>query len=211
MRSCLSSLCAVPRPTRKAAADLRLFVGVYPPPEAAEAMLREASLLDLPPGRAASPEQVHLTAQFIGDTPPRALPEVIESIARSCAGLPPISLAPIALRTIPPKRGRLLAAILDDQPILTELVTRLARRLARPPRARPSDRFLPHCTLVRFEHGREATIDAPIAIAPFPVAEARLMRSRLLPTGAEHEVLERFPLDGPGHAPEPRGAPQDES
>src|SRR5690606_23530157 len=67
----------------KPIANLRLFVAAYPPRETAEAMLEALRTLTLPDYRITPIEQVHLTLQFIGDTPARDLDETIESVRRA--------------------------------------------------------------------------------------------------------------------------------
>ena len=65
--------------------SLRLFVGVYPPPEVAAALLASLKALDLPAHRRTPAEQVHLTLQFIGDTAVRDLEDVTESVRRAAS------------------------------------------------------------------------------------------------------------------------------
>ncbi len=178
---------------------LRLFVAVYPSEESAREMLRALGRLDLPPVaryRAAKAEQLHMTVQFIGDTDKPALPEVQESVERSAAGLPPFTLTPQKMITLP-ERGppRLVAAVTDAPASLLELQRRLAQRLARSARPKTGDRFLPHLTVCRFTGATRAPrIDAPLRAAAFEVSAVILMRSVLKPQGAEHSEVARVPL-----------------
>ena len=180
--------------------NLRLFVGLYPPAEMAEQMLAALADLKLPPHRLTPLDQVHMTLQFIGDTPVKDLDATIESVERARSGLPAIELVPLRLMALP-RRGpaRLVAAETDAPPTLLELHRRLATRLARNARERPGDRFLPHLTLCRFRAPtRIGALDEPLALAAFPVEEVRLMRSTLHPDGAKHHEVAVFPLQGPG-------------
>lgn len=178
---------------------LRLFVAIYPTAEAARDLLRALGRLDLPPVatyRATRPEQVHMTVQFIGDTEERELAEVEESVSRSAAGLEPFMLTPARLVTLP-ERGppRLVVAVTDAPPGLLELQRRLASRLARTPRPKTGDRFLPHMTLCRFTGAAKAPrVAEPLQAAPFEVREVVLMRSVLRPAGAEHVEVSRVAL-----------------
>lgn len=169
----------------------RLFVAAYPPRALVEAWLRTLSRTPLPEHRAVPIDQVHLTLQFIGDTPAKELDAVIESVDRSCAGLRQCTLTPrewIAL----PERGpaRLVALETDAPPTLLELQRRLTRRLAMNVRANPSKGFLPHLTLCRFRS--PTRLNAPLpeldpsTSVPFDVSQVVLMRSMLRPEGAEH-------------------------
>ncbi|MFM9994572.1 MAG: RNA 2',3'-cyclic phosphodiesterase [Phycisphaerales bacterium] len=180
---------------------LRLFVAVYPTAEAARELVRALERLDLPPvatHRATKPDQLHMTVQFIGDTDERELAEVQESVERSAAGLEPFMLTPARLVTLP-ERGppRLVAGVTDAPPGLLELQRRLASRLARTPRPKTGDRFLPHMTLCRFTRAAKAPqVDAAIHAGPFNVERVRLVRSVLRPEGAEHVEVFRVTLGG---------------
>ena len=174
----------------------RLFVGVYPPPEVALALVAALAQIDLPPHRVTSPEQVHLTLQFIGDTPASDLERTIETVRRATAGVGPFTLTPHQLIALP-RRGpsRLLAAETDAPASLLELQRRLSSRLARSPRRRPGDRFLPHLTLCRFRN--PARIEARpsiLAVEPFSVDRIVLMKSTLRPVGAVHEIVDSVEL-----------------
>ncbi|MBX3358205.1 MAG: RNA 2',3'-cyclic phosphodiesterase [Phycisphaeraceae bacterium] len=184
--------------------SLRLFVAVYPPPEAARSLLAALAAptiaASLPAHRRTPPEQVHLTLAFLGSVSKRHVAGVTESVERSCSGLPPFSLAPRRLITLPQGQPHRLAAVeTDAPPPLLELVTRLTSRLLRNPRPRPADRFLPHLTLCRFNHpvGERpvrSSLDHPLVEPPFAIDRIRLMRSVLLPSGAEHREIAAFPL-----------------
>lgn len=181
---------------------LRLFVALYPPEESRRQLLRALRKLDPPPdarSRVCPLEQVHMTLQFIGDRDERDLPDVVESVERSAAGLPPFHLKPQRLVTFP-DRGtpRLIAIETDSPPTLLEIHRRLVQRLARPTRSGRAreDRFRPHLTLLRFTgSARPVPADAPVTLDPFLVSEIVLMRSVLKPTGAEHSVVAQVPLD----------------
>lgn len=174
---------------------LRLFVALYPPGELTQAMCRSLEALDLPPFRATPPAQVHLTLQFIGERSERELDEVRESVERSAAGLRPFALTPLRLRSLP-ERGpaRLVACETDAPADLLEIQRRLARRLARSPRERAGDAFLPHLTLARFRSPVAVRVDHPLDLTAFPVDAILLMRSILKPGGAVHAELARYPL-----------------
>lgn len=177
--------------------DLRLFVAAYPPAEVVHDMLRVLRRLDLPAYRETNVDQVHLTLAFLGDTPERNLPDVTESVARSASGLSEFTLTPARLLTFPQRgRPRLVALETDTPATLLELVRRLATRLARSPRRRADDRFLPHFTLCRFQHSARAeSIDRPAAVEPFLIDRIHLMRSTLRSEGAVHDEVESFALE----------------
>lgn len=183
---------------------LRLFVALYPPPSIAADLLALLPALNLPPHRAVPAEQVHLTLLFIGDTDPRDLRAVTESVDRSAAGLEPFHLTPTRLFTIPDRPPtappRLLAAETDAPPALLELQRRLSTRLARAKRPGKPDKFLPHLTLCRFPEAtpRPAAVNwcAPIPgeATMFHVEHATLVASELTPSGAHHRPVHTAPL-----------------
>ncbi len=180
----------------KPVANLRLFAAIYPPSHLVEAWHGVLASFDLPEHRLVRPEQVHLTLQFIGDTPAAQLERVIESVERSAAGLEPFRLTPIGLIRLPERgRARLIAVETDRQPTLLELQSRLAQRLARNVRAKPGQKYLPHITLCRFRSPtrvQEPSIE--IGREPFEVSEIMLMRSTLKASGAEHVEVARVRL-----------------
>lgn len=179
---------------------MRLFVAAYPPADLVRRATELLGSFPLAPNRPTPEEQVHLTLHFIGDTPARDLEAVRESVARSAAGLGAFSLTPRRLTTLPQQgRPRLVALELDPEPTLLEIVRRLVKRLARAPRPRADDRFLPHMTLCRFAHTADPRpLSAEVSLPAFEVSRIALMRSDLLPTGAVHRELAAFSLEGRG-------------
>ena len=176
---------------------MRLFVAVYPPPELVRVWHEELRVRDLPDHRVTPEDQVHLTLQFVGDVPRREVDATKESVARSVAGVRRFELTVRRLISLP-ERGpaRLIAVETDAPPPLLEIQVRLARRLARKPRHRPSDRFLPHLTVCRFR-GPVAvdTLDEELRPGAFPVQQVRLMNSVLNSQGAQHTTLAEYGLD----------------
>jgi 2'-5' RNA ligase len=180
------------RPTAK----LRLFVAAYPPREAAVLILALLRPLRLADHRPTPPEQLHMTLQFIGDTPESQMAAVRESVERSAAGVRAFSLRPARLMTLPKRGAPRLVALETDLPAgLAEIQRRLVSRLATEPR-RERD-FTPHMTLCRFSHNAHAAdLDALVTLPPFGVNIIHLMRSTLKPEGAEHHAVKSFPLVG---------------
>ncbi len=195
------------RPGKKAKAPtLRLFTGIYPPEAVVRQALAPFESLDLPPHRLTKRDQVHLTLLFIGELelkPARALEEIVESVQRATAGIGSFTLQPQRLIALPERGPARLVALTTDLPgELVELHDRLARRLAKRVRLRPSDRFLPHLTLCRFRTPtvrpglRESLEEVRLEAGAFEVCEVRLMKSVLLPGGAVHEPVAAGRLEG---------------
>lgn len=177
--------------------NLRLFVAAYPPLDVARELLARLNSLELP--RRSKPvalEQVHLTLQFIGDTPAGEMDSTTESVERSAAGLPSFTLNLKELIALP-ERGpkRLIAAETDAPATLIELHDRLVRRLSRKARDKASDRFRPHMTLCRFASPvREFKINAAALSGSFLVDRIALMRSTLWHGGATHQEVAMIAL-----------------
>ena len=107
----------------------RLFVAIYPPTEIARELVAALSRLDLPDYRPVPVEQVHMTLQFIGDTPAPQLDQTKETVLRSTGGVKCFDLQPRLLIKLP-ERGpaRLIAAEATRPPGLVEVHRRLAAR-----------------------------------------------------------------------------------
>lgn len=173
--------------------SLRLFVAAYPPLAAAQRWLEEASTVLPSDVRLTDAPQIHLTLVFLGEQDERSLPEIRESVDRSVHGFGPIALSPGELTTLPMRGApRLLVMTTDLPPALKEVQRRLAQRLALDPA--PRSVFLPHFTLARFPGRSLDRVRHPLDELPFEISETRLMRSRLLPEGAVHQIDKVFPL-----------------
>lgn len=175
----------------KPTSNLRLFVALYPPLETARALIKSLDGLSLPHHRPTQIEQLHMTVQFIGDTPARELDAVVESVQRGAAGLNAFELTPERLITLP-ERGpaRLVAAQTNSPGALMEIHRRLVTRLARKVRERDAERFRPHLTLCRFRSPtRGVRLDSPLRLPAFEVNQIKLMRSTLGSSGAQHHEV----------------------
>lgn len=178
--------------------DLRLFVAAYPDRAWSEWASRLLGAFDVPAYRVTPVEQVHLTLCFLGSVDRTHLESTTESVGRAASGIDAFEVGPVRYITLPGRGpARLVAVECEAPPMLLELVRRLASRLVATPRPDPADRFLPHLTLCRFRTPvRGFALDQPVdGLGPFRVGEIRLMRSVLLPSGAEHREERRFNLD----------------
>jgi 2'-5' RNA ligase len=180
---------------------MRLFVAVYPDAAGAEALVKHAEEIEREHAgrfRATPRELVHLTLLFIGDTAERELDGAMESVDRSVSGVEGFALEAGRLIGLPSERSpRLVAAETDAPAGLFEVQRRLATRLARNPKDKLTDRYLPHLTVGRFAQGFEGTFGArAVPAVRFRVERVRLMRSVLRPEGAEHAEVAAFCLGG---------------
>lgn len=172
---------------------LRLFIAAYPPPEIAAALVDAARGLGLSSLKPSSPDEVHITLLFIGDTDERQLDDAAESMHRAASGARAMRVSIERLIGLP-ERGdcRLIAAQAAAPPALLELQRRLAQRLVRTRPKRERD-FLPHLTLGRFPGSGVRLRERawPVAKLAFQVADIRLMASVLNSSGAVHREMGR--------------------
>jgi len=167
---------------------LRLFAAIFPPTEIAAALLDELREYTVPEHRQVPADQVHLTMQFIGDTPGNQLDATIESVQRAAAGLTRFVLKPEFFITLPDDDlARLVAVETDSPPTLLEIKRRLVTRLARTKRERNRG-FRPHFTLCRFRFPVKLgePLKEPTEAPAFEVDHIALMQSILKPSGAEY-------------------------
>jgi 2'-5' RNA ligase len=176
---------------------MRLFVAVYPPRDVVDSLLAALRDIELPRCRFTPEEQVHLTLHFVGDTEPRALDGVVKSVERAVSGVGAWNLQVEGLMTLPVGgRPKLIAAGTSAPSQLLEVQRRLVQRLARTPRSKPGNRYVPHITLCRLQRGAGSDPPLPpLEVPAFEVRDVRLMRSVLKPTGAEHAEVASIALE----------------
>lgn len=157
---------------------MRLFVAVWPPGEALDAI--EAMPRPERAGvRWTTREQWHVTLRFLGrvDDPAPVLGALAEAALPRARGV----LGPRSERL-----GRsvlcLPAAGLDE----LAAVVRAATAGVGAPEGRP---FRGHLTLARSRHGGVGSLAGQPLVAEFPVEEVSLVRSHLHPDGARYETI----------------------
>lgn len=190
---------------------LRLFVAIEPPAPLRRQLGALAAEIRKLGGRAAaevrwvSPENVHLTLQFLGNAPEERVDDVAAAVAGAAAASRPLALAVRGAGAFPnARRARVLwAGLTGDLEPLGALVKDLGARLAPlgfPPEERP---FSPHLTLGRARDGAPGLAGALAAVKEVEVGtwragELTLFRSHLSPKGPTYESLLRAPLGGAG-------------
>jgi 2'-5' RNA ligase len=156
---------------------------------------------------------MHLTLQFLGDTPAGRLDAVTRAMEAATLGVPPITMTTGGLGCFPNlRRPRVVwVRIVEPSGHLAQLKAALDRELEPlgfQPERRP---FSPHLTLGRV-HKRAAREDArqlgqvieSTALAEVGCMTAQaihLIRSDLRPSGPVYTVLARLPFKGIQQAP----------
>jgi RNA 2',3'-cyclic 3'-phosphodiesterase len=179
---------------------VRLFVALWPPPDAVSELLAAVDEIrtEGPRLRWTTPEQWHLTLAFLGEVADERRPELEERLARAATRHPPL-----ALRFAGGGRfgTRLLFTKVDgDREPLTRLagsIAAAARRCRIPVDDRP---YRPHLTLARARDGEDLRTIAErlgtFAGRPWTATHVDLVESRLGGGPAEYASVASWQLTG---------------
>jgi len=184
---------SVGAPSRTALAVQRLFFALWPAPELAEALHRQAvALARACGGRAPTRDNLHLTLAFLGDQPDSALEALAGCGVAAAAPGAPFSFTLDTLGYW--KRNQLLWAGCSAVPeALTTLAATLQAGLVVAGFPLERRAFAPHVTLVRHAVGApEGTL-----AAEWKVSALCLVASVRSHHGADYQVLREFPLGRP--------------
>jgi 2'-5' RNA ligase len=173
---------------------LRLFLALQLPDETLDVLERwqAAHLAGCRPVERAS---LHVTLAFLGSRPADELPAVMDALRGAAAGTGPVELEPVSWRET---RSVGMVVLRDADDEAAALAERLHERLVglgvyrREPRP-----WLPHVTMLRFR--RRPRLAPPLPeTGTFVPSGAAAYLSRLHPSGARYEVLERVSLNAGG-------------
>jgi len=181
------------------AGPVRLFTALQLPEDARARLAQwgRAAAAGDPSLRPVAAESLHVTLHFLGERPAGEVEGLRACVRAACT-------APIVLRSagalwLAPRRPHVLTCAMEDgSGALEALHAELGAALAGAapgwaPERRP---FHPHVTVARVRRGTAPADGAPPA-APslrFRAAAVALMQSRLEPSGARYETLERIAL-----------------
>ena len=171
---------------------LRLFLALRLPPPA-PLTLHAWAAATLAGGRVVPPEHLHVTLAFLGSQPAARRDEIVEALRAAAAAARPIELEPVRWRETS-SVGMLLLA--DAAGAAGALAVDLHERLeALGVYERESRPWLPHITVLRFRARPRLQPVLP-SLGRFAPSDAAAFLSRLHPSGARYEVLDRVPLGG---------------
>jgi RNA 2',3'-cyclic 3'-phosphodiesterase len=163
---------------------MRLFVAVFPPPEALSHLASAVSTVDM---RWSEPSRWHLTLAFLGEVP---------DADAAAAGLTEAQLNPVGDLAIRGggRFGSILWAGVDGDVEGLAKLTRSIRRSMRAKRVLPDDkRFRPHVTLARRVPAQLLTVALPVLRdyegPSWHAREVVLVRSELGAHPSYHPVL----------------------
>jgi 2'-5' RNA ligase len=184
---------------------MRLFVAVFPSPEAQRAA---ASVIDAlrRPGDGVSwvkPDNLHYTLRFIGEVGDDGARRVGEAARAAANGRPAFDAVPGGIGAFPnPRQARVLwLGLAEGAAPLVELAGALEDELAKRGFDRERRRFSAHLTLGRVRDPR-ADWTAAIAAAPtspperFRVDRMCAVVSHLSPKGSVYTIREEVRLEG---------------
>jgi RNA 2',3'-cyclic 3'-phosphodiesterase len=177
---------------------LRLFVALELPPDAREALaaFRDAAAADADVWRPIAPEAIHVTLAFLGRRPATDATVVSRILHAISPDAPRLVLGGALL--LPPRRARVLCASLaDPDGTLSDLQSRVSDGLTAAGVYTPEKRpFRAHATVARLRPRARAprSVDAAPEPLEFHGEALTLFVSRLHPSGARYEPLERIRL-----------------
>jgi RNA 2',3'-cyclic 3'-phosphodiesterase len=173
---------------------MRAFVAVPAPPELCDRLLEPAS--PSPGVRWLPPENLHLTALFLGEVAEQAVPALIQELETACLSHRRFELRLERIGPAPPRRPRMIWGWFGADARLSALAESLAGAAAgHAPAAGPPRTDHPHVTLARLGRGKPpADLPEGPASGELPVHACTLMRSTLSPSGAAYTELARLPL-----------------
>jgi 2'-5' RNA ligase len=186
-------------------ANRRVFVAAYPDEDAARRLRAAWEDVSRRRGmhegmRVEPPDRLHLTLMFVGDTPEREMPEVVETVRSAARGVARGEVRLTRVVTLPRAGApRLAAAVGEASASVREIQRRLSERLAR--RVRERGEFLPHVTLARWRAGaageaRGTPMDEQIDEVRCGVGAVRVMVSVTTAGGTEHRMWAEVALEG---------------
>jgi 2'-5' RNA ligase len=173
---------------------LRLFLALQLPDETLD-VLERWQAAHLAGGRPVERASLHVTLAFLGSRPADELPAVMDALRGAAAGTGPVELEPVSWRET---RSVGMVVLRDADDEAAALAERLHERLVGlgvyRREARP---WLPHVTVLRFR--RRPRLAPPLPeMGTFVPSGAAAYLSRLHPSGARYEVLERVSLKAGG-------------
>ncbi|MEE9163569.1 MAG: RNA 2',3'-cyclic phosphodiesterase [Thermoplasmata archaeon] len=152
--------------------------------------------------RVVSPENLHITLKFLGETDDGLVPSIRDALAAAAAGEAPFSLALRGSGAFPnPARPRVLWIGTEGGDTLVRIAKRLERALQELGFARERRPFTPHLTVGRVKGSKDVGELTELLVARRDetyatqrVETVRLKRSELGPTGAVYHDVFRVPL-----------------
>lgn len=187
---------------------LRLFCAIKVPPNDNIKEALEVFQTELADARInwVSPQNLHITLKFFGDTPTEMLDPVAEALQRTAANFPPFSFSVKGCGTFGSKKEpQVIWLGIQNADLLVELYHNLNKHLA--PLGFVPDKkiFIPHLTIGRVKSISNTlslrSLETQFSNQTFATVDARslyLIESLLRPQGPLYKTVQEFKL-GEGH------------
>ncbi|MDP6425232.1 MAG: RNA 2',3'-cyclic phosphodiesterase [Planctomycetota bacterium] len=183
---------------------MRLFLGIFPPPQVLREVGRISGRLKARPGLASGrhgprwtkEEAWHLTLAFLGEQEPDVVPRILAAAGPLIASTAAFSCALEGVGGFPNgDRARVLwLGVGAGREALLALASSVSGLLAGLGLGVGEAPFHPHLTLARSGRGPLRVPAMAASATAFRVREVALVHSHLASSGAAYEVLERLPL-----------------
>lgn len=177
---------------------MRAFLALPIPEDTIAALI--AAQARIPFGRHVPEENLHLTLAFLGAVTEAVLEEIDDLLSAT-----PLPSAPVSFRglgTFGEMERGLVFAVVQDDPRLAALQSKVSRVARMAGSDLPRRRFRPHVTLTRANRQPTgptrdrlaAILGEQVDIPSFVATELVLFQSTLTSSGARHDPLARYPL-----------------
>ncbi|HAL62301.1 MAG TPA: RNA 2',3'-cyclic phosphodiesterase [Chloroflexi bacterium] len=184
---------------------IELSAGIKSELTQVQEMLKEK--IATPHLRWVDPANVHLTLKFLGNVPLDRIQEITAALREACAGLSPFVMEVSGLGCFPTTNNPrvIWVGVQEETGRLKRLQERVEGSLAALGFKPEGRAFHPHLTLGRVRKGAHAGARRIIGgivsatsvgdLGQMEVGEISLMKSKLLPSGAQHSRLETIALE----------------
>jgi len=189
--------------------QMRLFIAVNLPVEIKRSLGSFIQVLRRFPldARWVPEENLHLTLQFLGDTPEEQVPAIVQGLNLVAGEVAPFKLVISGVGVFPSvERPRVLwVGVSGETTALADLHRRVQREMGLLGFAAEQRKFSPHLTLARIRspwdirsllQKAEEYAEGVKNFGEIKVVSIELMQSELRPAGAKYYVLASMPLSG---------------
>ena len=189
--------------------QMRLFVAINFPDQIKQVLSSLVKELRRLPADArwVKERNFHLTVQFLGNVPEGQVPDIVASLDRSAAGVPPFRLDLGGVGVFPSiERPRVFwSGVMGETAALSRLYRRVWEEMAELGFVPEKRRFSPHLTLARLRSpkGFADVMERAEGLArqhgkfgSTAINSVELMLSELSPGGPKYTILARIPLSG---------------
>ena len=166
--------------------------------------LKDISALS-PKIKTVKPESIHLTIKFLGSTDSGTVPSIIDCLNNALSDSEPFNLEAKGIGAFPnSKKPRVIWAGLTDEnkDNLQRLFEAIEEKMVGLNFDEEKRQFNPHLTIARIKFPEKNSIikdyieeNAECLFGTINVKSVKLIKSTLLPAGAQYDCIREFPLE----------------